>query len=956
MGRRMGWKAKILSGLLTAILVLSAVPGDAAAEDGGASGQSVSDPQTASPASYAVYQEAYAGQIGSGRIEIAAAQGFETSDEVRVEQDYLGEEGDSLYTPEGSTVAWTFTAESAGLYTLKVRYCPVEGKGVDIQRAVLINGDQPFEEAGNLLFPRIWVNAVETFEQDIYGNDIRPSQIEAPAWIEKTVYDSDGYYSEPLAFYLEAGENTITLKAVNEPMMLGALTFEAAQPLCSYAQVKEAYEREGYTEVTDQLLTIQGEAAAFKSSATLYPTTDRTSPATEPYEESVIRLNTIGGSRWAYTGQYIVWNFSVPASGLYRMAIKVRQNTLTGVVSGRRIYIDGAVPFSEMNAVSFRYSANWQSVVLGGEEDPFLFYLEAGDHQLMIEVTPGKMGEVLQEAEDILLEINTIYREILVVTGSSPDYNRDYRLDTLIPETLENMLRQYERLMAVIGTLQAFTGEESNDNIGTLKTVARQLKSMAENPNKIARNFSYFKTNIGSMGTWLNQNRQQPLEIDYITIYSGDRQPSNPNAGFWELLRFHIRNFIDSFIKDYDSVGNRMADNSVPGVTVWISTGRDQMQTLKSIINDTFVPTYGIPVDLKLVTQGTLLSATIAGIGPDVALGVAMTDPVNYALRGAVQDLRQFEGFNEVYGWFNPELFVPYRLNGGYYALPETQGFPVMFYRTDILSELGVSIPETWEDVIALISVLSKQSMEFGLSNTIDVNTFYMLLMQSGGQVYTEDETATALDSNASVAAFKKWANFYVNYKVSREVDLLNRFRVGEIPIGISDFSLYNSLQVSAPEIKGLWSFTTVPGTRQEDGSIDCSTVLTSTASVLMSGSENPEGAWTFLRWWVSADAQTRFGTEMESVLGESARYPTANMEAFSRLPWSKTELAALQAQQATAKGIAQVPGSYYLSRHLTNAIRRVVLHDADAKDTLLDYVYVINKEIANKRKEFHMS
>ena len=61
MGRRMGWKAKILSGLLTVILVLSAAPGDAAAEDGGASGQSVPDPQTASPATYGVYQGAYAG-------------------------------------------------------------------------------------------------------------------------------------------------------------------------------------------------------------------------------------------------------------------------------------------------------------------------------------------------------------------------------------------------------------------------------------------------------------------------------------------------------------------------------------------------------------------------------------------------------------------------------------------------------------------------------------------------------------------------------------------------------------------------------------------------------------------------------------------------------------------------------------------------------------------------------
>lgn len=30
--------------------------------------------------------------------------------------------------------------------------------------------------------------------------------------------------------------------------------------------------------------------------------------------------------------------------------------------------------------------------------------------------------------------------------------------------------------------------------------------------------------------------------------------------------------------------------------------------------------------------------------------------------------------------------------------------------------------------------------------------------------------------------------------------------------------------------------------------------------------------------------------------------------------------------------------------------------HDKDAKDTLLDYVNVINQEIANKRDEFHMS
>ena len=94
----------------------------------------------------------------------------------------------------------------------------------------------------------------------------------------------------------------------------------------------------------------------------------------------------------------------------------------------------------------------------------------------------------------------------------------------------------------------------------------------------------------------------------------------------------------------------------------------------------------------------------------------------------------------------------------------------------------------------------------------------------------------------------------------------------------------------------------------------------------------------------------------MESILGESARYPTANREAFSRLPWSKSELTALETQLKSAKGIPQIPGSYFLQRHLTNAIRQVILHDKDAKDTLLDYVNVINQEIANKRDEFHMS
>lgn len=948
MRRGTEWIKRILGCMLSLALFAGGIPGPAAAEESAQSGGQ------AEAGSYAAYLEACAGKNGAGTITIPAAERYQTDAEVHVEADYEGQKGQSLYTPEGSSVTWSFDVETEGLYTLRLRYYPVEGKGVDIERTVLINGAVPYAEAENLLFPRIWSNALDHVETDVYGNDIRPSQKENPIWQEKRAADNKGYYEEALRFYLRAGNNTVTLRADNEPMLLHALTFEAPKSLRSYSEAADEYRDRAYAETSGKRVVIQGEDADYKSSAVLYPITDRTSPATEPYEASIVKLNSIGGTRWASNGQFLIWEFDVPQTGLYQIAVKARQNTATGVASYRRIYIDDEVPFAELDAVSFRYDTAWQNTVLGGDE-PFLFYLEEGPHEIKMEVVLSRMGEVLQEVDDILAELNRIYRDILVITGSNPDLHRDYRLETLIPETIENIALQYERLTGVVRTMQDITGQKGGDSIGILKTAADLLKTMAEKPTKIAKKFSYFKTNIGSLGTWLSTYRQQPLEIDSITVYSADQELKKPEAGFFDMLVFHIRNFIDSFVKDYDAIGNRTMDHE-NGITVWISSGRDQTQTLKSIINDSFVPEYGIPVDLKLVTQGTLLSATIAGIGPDVALGVPMTDPVNFALRGALLDVSRFDDFETVRSWFNPELFVPYSLEGRIYALPETQSFSMLFYREDILAELGLEVPETWTDIIAMITVLNKKNMQFGLSNAIDVNTFYMLLLQNGGQVFTDDQTTTVLDSSASVEAFKKWANFYINYNVAKELDILNRFRVGEVPVAIADYSMYNSLQVSAPEIKGLWNFTSVPGTLLENGEVDHSTVLSSTASVLMSDSKNPDAAWNFLKWWVSADAQSRFGSEMESILGESARYPTANLEAFSRLPWSKSELTALETQLKSAKGIPQIPGSYFLQRHLTNAVRQVILHDKDAKDTLLDYVNVINQEIANKRDEFHMS
>src|SRR5690606_30622133 len=149
-------------------------------------------------------------------------------------------------------------------------------------------------------------------------------------------------------------------------------------------------------------------------------------------------------------------------------------------------------------------------------------------------------------------------------------------------------------------------------------------------------------------------------------------------------------------------------------IKVWIGLGRDQAQILKQMIEDTFTPETGIRVNLELVTamQQLLVPTTIAGTQPDVAIGVADMD---LAFRGAVVDLSQFDDFEEVAKRFKKSALLPFRFRDRTYALPEIQSFPMLFYRKDVLAELGIDVPETWDDVYRILPELQNHHLEFGI-------------------------------------------------------------------------------------------------------------------------------------------------------------------------------------------------------------------------------------------------
>lgn len=887
----------------------------------------------------------------------SASEGFEKL------EDYEGLGNSCALTLEEGSITYEVSVEEEGFYNLKLFYYPLTGKNNEIGRSVMVNGEIPYDEAQYFEFSRIWKDA-EAIERDARDNDVRPRQEEAPAWISSYFKDSDGFHQNAMYFYFNKGVNTITLESTQEPVVIGRLILEQEKETVSYAEYKKANEAAGYQAVVTEPIKLQAENAAYKSNSTLYPIADRSSPLTEPQNPAKTRLNVIGGSNWSLNGQWVSWEVEVPEDGLYEIALKYRQNKNQGVTVVRSLYLDGEIPFKEASQLQFYYDNAWQITNLGNEEEAYQFYLTKGTHSLALMVSLDvELAEILQITDECVVALNTAYRQLLMVIGTSPDTMRDYQLETKTPEALALLQEQYEIMQVLENKIDRYSEGSKGSQTATVQNLTNQLRIMTQTPEKIAKQWSAFKDNIVALRSWELSMEQQPLEIDYILVEKPEEKLPKVDAGFLSSGIFEIRKFAASFVEDYDSIGNVYSEEEA--LEVWIladattinsqsGSGRDQATVVKELVDNYFVPQTGIAVNVKLVNKDVLLSATLAGEGPDVALNVAGKEPLNYALRNAVVDLTQFEDFEETADWFYKDALTQFTYDRGIYALPQTMSFHVMFYRTDILEELGLKIPETWDEFYEALAVIQKNNMNIGIIP--DYTSYAMYLYQYGGTYYSEDDVESALGSEEAIAAFKQWSGNYSNYKMPITYDFANRFRTGEMPLAIGDYTNYNYLSVFAPEIKGMWGFTLVPGCEKENGEIDHSVSAWETATILMATSSRQEEGWAFMKWWMSEETQTDYGNEIENVLGVAGRVATANLDALNNLPWSSADYRQLLAQLTWVKAIPEIPGSYYLERNIKNAFYTVYDDNEDPREVLQDTVIIINDEITSKRREFGLN
>lgn len=863
---------------------------------------------------------------------------------------------------EGS-VSWTVNIPETGVYNIKMIYEALESNTNDVEFSLLIDGESPYATASRITLSKRWINESE-IKQDSRQNDIRPGQISTPCWQETPLEDIDGLFNEPLEFYMEAGEHTITFESEKAEFAVKSFTFYQYEAPAAYTAPSDS----DLTQAQGQKITLEGETAAYKSSRTLYPTSDKSSYLTSSANGSSptkTRYNTIGSGSWTQSTQTVTWEFNVDKAGYYKIGIRGRQDQMRGMYSNRRLYVNGEVPCLEANQIKFYYDTDWSITTPKSENgDDLYFYLQAGTNTISLEAVPGEIGEIMGDLDELVYNINSYYRQIRQITGPDPDEYNNYMIDTAIPSIVPDFKEYAQTLRDKKAEIEKLSGSGGTE-AETLEKMAIVLDKCIKKPDLIPEMMSQIKDNITSVSSFVNQYREQPLEVDMIEVATSDQDFTSCDKSFFGSLGFGFKGFIGSFFEDY----NALSDEDESAMECWVMLGRDNAEALQQLISSEYNPTAKTKINLKLV-QGGIVEATFAGKGPDLALFMGGDFPIQLAARGVLTDLTTFSDFDEVKSRFADDATVLYQYNGGTYGLPCDQTFPMLFYRSDILSEYGIDPAtdlNTWDGLLNCLPTLQRNYLEVGLilpvmtstGGTTQVsaitepgNTFAMLLLQQGLNYYNDEQTKTTFDTQEAVNAFDTWTKFYTTYSFQQTYDAFTRFRTGDMPVVIQNYTFYNQLSVAAPEIKGCWGFQPVPGTVQEDGTINHAANSNGSGAIIFTKAADQEGAWDFVKWFTSTDAQVKYGNNIESILGTMGRYATANEEALQQLSWTTSEVNLLLDQLNSQVEIPIIPASYGVTRNVMNAFRAVVNDYDNARDTLFWYNKDINDEITRKLED----
>lgn len=840
-----------------------------------------------------------------------------------------------------------------GIYYVSFDYMSADESILPIEGQIKINGEYSFYELRRQVFESLWAQPEEK-SYDSYGNEIVSVPDKVYEWQNKYIMDATYRYSGALGVELKKGKNEISLTLSEGNMLLGNVYLTARPEIKAYDGNNDA-EGEGFIE-------IQAEDFTYRNSPSIHATCEY-DPDLYPYNSKDKVLNTIDSTSFDTAGQKISYKFKAEKSGYYRLAVNYSQSDKTDFPVFLNIDIDGTIPNEEFNNHPFAYNKDYDLYTLADKEGkPLSVYLEEGEHLISMTISLEPIREGLETVEEVMSKVNDLSLDITKVVGTNKDKYRDFSLTSYIPGIGDTLNDYADRLEKVMQDALAYNPDvEKIAAFSSVLIASNQLRSLAEDPDELLYRISELATSANSVNKYLanliDSLNGNNIAIDSIYLYQDGAKSSLPKKTGAVKRGFEsVKRFTQSFAEQAYSVSNTDKTH----LQVWVNRSRQYLEIMQQMIDEKFTPQTGIEVDLSLMPdQNKLVLANASGDSPDIATGINYSIPFELGIRGAIKDLTQFDDFDEVASNYSDGLLLASTIGDGIYAVPETMNFSVLFYRTDILEKLGLEVPDTLDDVKAMLPDLQMRGLNFyyPTARTTGTKTFLdttPILFQTGADLYDVTADNTLLNSESLVAGFTELTNLFTIYNLPVDCpNFYQHFRNGDYPIGISDFGTYNLLSNAAPEIDGSWSVALIPGIERDGDVIRYSSAGAESTVMFNSTQEREEKSWEFMKWWASADVQAEFGQILQITYGDEYYWNTANMEAFSSLPWKSDDKEVILEQLKWTKEAPRALGSYMVERELSNAYNAVVVEGKTVREALDSSAKVVTKETNRKLEEF---
>ena len=861
---------------------------------------------------------------------------------------------DVLAVKAGDTVTLNIDVPVSGRYVMNFDYLSYDELILPVEMGMKIDGGYPFYEARSMKFETTWVS--DGVDVDRYGNEIVSLPDKLIRWEHKEVMDASYRYSDPLPVELTAGVHKLELNIQEGTLLLGNISLEAPGDVAEYAGSTKA---EG-----NALITIEAEDFYQRNDSSIHAIGEYGS-SLSPLSATTTVLNIIDEDSFNEAGQTVSYQFHVDNAGYYYIGMNYRQSEKNDFPVFVDWKIDGEIPNSAFKSYQVEAANKFRTVTLTDDNDDKLsVYLEPGDHTISLTISADNLRYALEAVDEIMSGISDLSLEVTKVTGTNKDKYRDLKLTRYIPDVQDRLLGWVDELYSLAEQAQPYVNAKSPDKVAAfsyLLIAANQLKSLAEKPNELVYRVDELSTSVNSINTqianFVDLINDNDLSIDRIYIYQdGARLPKGQNI--FQSIGTSLKRFGYSFMGQSYSASN--TDES--HIQVWVNRPRTYVEIMQKMIDEKFTPETGIEVDLSIMTDAQkLILSNASGDTPDIATGINYSIPFDLAIRGSLVDLSKFDNYKEVFGRYSEGLLVPSVVGDGLYSLPETMNFYVMFYRTDILSKLGLSVPNTMDKLIAMLPDLQMRGLNvyYPTAAMLVMRNFHgttPIIYQMDGALYGDTALDILVDSEATVEGFTELTELFTLYDLPVDVpNFYQHFRNGDLPIGIADFNSYNLILNAAPEIANSWSIALVPGIEDEEtGEVKRYMSGGAESTVMFSSDdEREQKAWQFMEWWSRADIQAEFGQRLQILYGDEYIWPTANLEAFERLPYPTSDKDIILTQAQYILETPRLLGSYMMERELSNAFNDVVVNGDTVRSRIDEVAKTVLRETERKLEEF---